>query len=156
MSNARKVYIVFSWLFVVAIMLLIFGLSAQNAEESKELSDSLVSKILQWIEVYIDGELIRKFAHMLEFTALSFCLGNAIFATWETKKAFAIAPSVTILCAVADEIHQIFVPGRAFQLSDILVDSAGAVIGIMAFIIICKIFMMIKERGNKDGNIKTI
>ena len=112
MSNARKIYVVFSWLLVVVIMILIFSLSAQDAEESKELSDSLVSKILQWLEVYIDGELIRKFAHMLEFTALSFCLGNAIFTTWETKKASVISLSATVLCAIADEIHQIFVPGR--------------------------------------------
>ena len=156
MSNARKIYMLFSWLFVVVIMFLIFGLSAQDAEESKELSDSIVSKIIQWLEVYIDGELIRKFAHMLEFAALSFCLRNAIFTTWETKKASVISLSVTILCAITDEIHQIFVPGRAFQLSDLLIDSAGAVMGIAAYMIIYKIFMMIKERGNNNGSIKTI
>ena len=47
----------------------------------------------------------------------------------KTKSATIIAFAITVLCAVGDEIHQIFVPGRAFQTSDILVDSAGALIG---------------------------
>ena len=156
MSNKRKIYIVFSWLFVAIIMVIIFKLSAQNAEESKELSDSLVSKIFQWIELYIDGELIRKFAHMLEFTALSFFLDNSIYATWKRKNANIIAFSITVLYAVGDEIHQLFVPGRAFQTSDILVDSMGALIGAVLFFVILKLMFNIKERGNKDGSIETV
>ena len=156
MTVKRKIYIVFSWILVLIILFLITSLSAQNADDSKELSDSIVSKILQWLELYIDGELIRKFAHMLEFTALSFCLCNSIFATWETKKAHLISLVLTVVCAVGDEIHQIFVPGRAFQFSDILIDSAGAILGIVAYLIIYKIFLIIKERGNKNGSIKTV
>ncbi len=156
MKKGKIIYLVFSWLLVLVILGFIFNLSAQDAEESKELSDSLVSKIFQWLQVYIDGELIRKFAHMLEFTALSFSLYNGILATWEIKKAPLISLMLTTICAVGDEIHQIFVPGRAFQLSDILVDSIGAVIGIVAYLIMYKIYLRLKERGNKNGNIKTI
>ena len=156
MKKGKIIYLVFSWLLVLVILGFIFNLSAQDAEESKELSDSLVSKIFQWLEVYIDGELIRKFAHMLEFTALSFSLYNGIFATWEFKKAPLISLMLTVICAVGDEFHQIFVPGRAFQLSDILVDSIGAVIGIVAYLIMYKIYLNLKERGNKNGSIKTI
>lgn len=156
MSNKRKIYIVFSWLFVAIIMVMIFKLSAQNAEESKELSDSLVSKILQWLQVNIGGDLIRTLAHMFEFTVLSFFLGNSIYATWKSKSANLIAFAITVLYAVSDEIHQLFVPGRAFQTSDILVDSMGALIGAALFFVILKLRFNIKERGNKDGSIKTI
>ena len=156
MKKGKIIYLVFSWLLVLVILGFIFNLSAQDAEESKELSDSLVSKIFQWLQVYIDGELIRKFAHMLEFTALSFSLYNGILATWEIKKAPLISFMLTTICAVGDELHQIFVPGRAFQLSDILVDSIGAVIGIVAYLIMYKIYLNLKERGNKNGSIKTI
>ncbi len=156
MSTKRKICIVFSWLVVAVITMMIYKLSAQNAEESKELSDSLVSKILQWIQVYIDGELIRKFAHMLEFTALSFFLANSIYVTLKTKSATIIAFAITVLCAVGDEIHQIFVPGRAFQTTDILVDSAGALIGAILYFALVKLIFNIKERGKENGNIKTI
>lgn len=156
MKAGKIIYLVLSWLLVLVILGFIFSLSAQDAEESKELSDSLVSKIFQWIELYIDGELIRKFAHMLEFTALSFSLYNGIFATWELKKSPIISLLITVICAIGDEIHQIFVPGRAFQLSDILIDSIGAIIGVVAYLIMYKIYLILKERGNRNGSIKTI
>lgn len=156
MKAGKIIYIVFSWLLVLVILGFIFSLSAQDAEESKELSDSLVNRIFQWIELYIDGELIRKFAHMLEFTALSFSLYNAILTTFELKKAHLISLALTVICAVGDEIHQFFVPGRAFQLSDILIDSIGAIIGAVAYLIMYKIYLIIKERGNRNGSIKTI
>ena len=156
MKKGRIIYLVFSWLLVLVILSFIFNLSAQDAEESKELSDSLVSKIFQWLQVYIDGEMIRKFAHMLEFTALSFSLYNGIFVTWELKNVPLISLVLTVICAVGDELHQIFVPGRAFQFSDILVDSIGAVIGVVVYLLMYKIYLTIKERGNKNGSIKTV
>ena len=156
MSLKRKVYIVFSWALTLLILSFIFSLSAQNAEESKELSDSLASKILQWIQIYIDGELIRKFAHMIEFAALSFSLGNSINATWKTENSKIMAFAITVLCAAGDEIHQIFVPGRAFQTSDILVDSLGALIGVLVWIVLLKIISKTGKRGNKDGSIETV
>ena len=133
MKAGKIIYLIFSWALVLVILGFIFSLSAQDAEESKELSDSLVSKIFQWIEIYIDGELIRKFAHMLEFTALSFSLYNAIFVTWEIKTAPIISLVLTVICAVGDEIHQIFVPGRACQFLDMMVDLAGIVSGMLVF-----------------------
>lgn len=156
MRIGRIIYIVLSWSLVLVILGFIFSLSAQNAEESKELSDSLVSRIIGWINLYIDGELLRKFAHMLEFTALSFSLYNAIFATCEKGKSGLISLVITVMIAIGDEIHQIFVPGRAFQFSDILIDGIGAIIGVIAYFTIYRIFMIIKERGNKNGSIKTI
>lgn len=156
MKLRKMTYIIFSWALVLIVLGLIFRLSAQNAEESKEFSDSLVSKILQWINLYIDGELLRNFAHLLEFTALSFSLNNAISVTWEKKMSGLISFAVTVIIAAGDEIHQIFVPGRAFQFSDLLIDGIGAIIGVIAYTIIYKMFSMIKERGNKNGSVKTI
>lgn len=156
MKYGRIIYIIVSWTLVVIFLGFIFSLSAQDAEESKELSDSLVSRIIEWINLYIDGETLRKIAHMLEFTALAFSLNNAIFATWEKKNSSIISFVLTVAVMISDEIHQIFVPGRAFQFSDLLIDGIGAIIGVIAYIIIYKMFLMIKERGNKNGSVKTI
>lgn len=156
MTIKRKIYILISWILVLLILGGIFSLSAQDAEESRELSDSIVSKILEWISLYIDGESLRKIAHMLEFTALSFSLNNAISATFEKKGASLISFILTIIVMISDEIHQIFVPGRAFQFSDLLIDGFGAILGIIAYLIIYKMFLIIMERGNENGSIKTI
>ena len=156
MKKGKIIYTILSWIVTAIILLCIFSLSAQNADDSKELSDSFVRKILEWLHLDIPGEVLRKFAHMLEFTALAACLGNAIYTTWKYRFSAVISLFVTVICAVGDEIHQIFVPGRAFQLSDILIDSIGAVIGITAYLILYKIYQIIKERGNKNGNSQTV
>lgn len=157
MKYGKLIYTIISWLLVIILLAIIFSLSAQDAEESKELSDSLVARIIVWINLYIDGETLRKIAHMLEFTAFSFCLNNAIFATCEKKKVSLISSFLlAVAVIVSDEIHQIFVPGRAFQFSDLLIDGLGAIIGIISYQILCKIFLIFKERGNKNGSIKTL
>lgn len=43
----------------------------------------------------------------------------------KNKKFIVLAIIISIIYAISDEIHQIFVPGRAFAISDILIDSAG-------------------------------
>jgi VanZ family protein len=41
-----------------------------------------------------------------------------------------IALGVCMLYAASDEVHQIFIPGRGAQVKDVLIDSAGAFVGI--------------------------
>ena len=40
--------------------------------------------------------------------------------------------------AATDEIHQLFVPGRSGQMSDVILDSAGALAGTVAFTAVCR------------------
>ena len=151
MSKSRKKYITISWILVAVCMGIIFFLSAQNGEESSDLSGSFVATILQWLKITIDEETLRTFAHMLEFMGLSVLIFNATYATWEIKMTPLIAFAGTVLYATTDEIHQIFVPERAFQISDILIDSTGALIGVTASFVILQLILFIK-RGNKNGN----
>ena len=44
---------------------------------------------------------------------------------------------IAALYAASDEIHQLFVPGRSGQLSDVILDSAGALAGVAAFTVLC-------------------
>lgn len=152
MTRSRKIYVGVSWVLVVACMVIIFCLSAQNGEESSELSSSFVTAFLEWLGLTVNEGLLRACAHCLEFMGLSMLTFNAIYATFETKLTSVIAFAGTVLYAITDEIHQIFVPGRAFQISDILVDSTGALLGVIASFIILKIILFIKKRGNKNGN----
>ncbi len=152
MTKSRKVYVVISWILVVACMVAIFCLSAQTAEDSADLSGSFIRAIFQLIGIELQQEGIRTVAHCLEFMGLSFLMFNAIFATWEKKITPLLAFVGTVLYAITDEIHQIFVPGRAFQISDILVDSTGALIGVIATFIILKVILYIVKRRKANGN----
>ena len=141
---------------MVICMGIIFSLSAQSGEESSELSNSFVRTFLEKLGLTIEEGFLRSCAHCLEFVGLSVLIFNAVFATFEMKLTPLIAFVVTVFYAITDEIHQIFVPDRAFQLSDILVDSTGALIGIIVSLIILRLYLTVKERGNKNGSIKTI
>ncbi len=152
MTRSRKIYVGVSWVLVAVCMLIIFCFSAQTAEESSELSGSFILALLEWLGLELEQEVIRTIAHCLEFMGLSVLTFNATYATWETKLTPVISFAGTVFYAITDEIHQIFVPGRAFQISDILVDSTGALIGAIASLIILKIILTIKERRNKNGN----
>ena len=141
-----------SWVLVVICMGIIFLLSAQNGEESSDLSGSFVMALLNGLGIVIDEGILRSIAHCLEFMGLSVLIFNAVYITWFLKLTPIIAFLGTVFYAITDEIHQIFVPERAFQISDILVDSTGALIGVVASFIILKTILFIKKRGNKNGN----
>lgn len=148
----RKIHVSISWVLVAICMGIIFFLSAQNGEESSDLSGSFVMALLNGLGIVIDEGLLRSIAHCLEFMGLSVLLFNAVYATWALKITPIVAFLGTVFYAITDEIHQIFVPERAFQISDILVDSTGALIGVIASLIILKIILYIMKRGNKNGN----
>ena len=152
MTTKRKIHIGISWVLVIICMGIIFALSAQVADDSQELSDSFIRKIFETFGIVIESDLIRTIAHCLEFMGLSVLLFNAVYVTWFLKLTPIIAFLGTTFYATTDEIHQTFVPGRAFQISDILVDSTGALIGVTASFVILKIILSIKKRGNKNGN----
>lgn len=152
MTTKRKIHIIISWVLVVICMGIIFFLSAQNGEESSDLSGSFVMALLNGLGIVIDEGVLRSIAHCLEFMGLSVLLFNAVYVTWFLKLTPIIAFFGTVFYAITDEIHQIFVPERAFQISDILVDSTGALIGVIASFVILRVILYIMKRGNKNGN----
>ena len=152
MTLKRKIYIIISWALVAACMGFIFWMSGFDATESSGMSDSIIRKILDVFGEEFSSFVVRKAAHMLEFCALAMALCNAIYATFEFKTTPIIAFVCTVLYAVTDEIHQLFVEGRACRIFDVFVDSCGALAGIIISVIIFKIIISIKKRGNKNGN----
>jgi len=45
---------------------------------------------------------------------------------------------ICILYASSDEMHQIFVPSRGAQVNDVIIDTAGACVGILVYSIISR------------------
>ena len=46
---------------------------------------------------------------------------------------------ICVLYAVSDEVHQIFVPGRGAEVKDVLIDSAGASVGVLMYLVISRL-----------------
>ncbi len=84
---------------------------------------------------------IRSFAHFAEFVPLGFLVFLLALSTVYSHRrtrlyifCFALSVVFCILCALGDEIHQIYVPGRKFEQKDIATDTLGSFIGmIIAF-----------------------
>ena len=62
----------------------------------------------------------------------------AAIVTGTTSRRNLIIPALSwtfcILYAASDEFHQLFVPGRAGLITDVCIDSAGALLGILLFL----------------------
>lgn len=127
------------WAAVILWMALIFFLSAQVAEQSEKLSTGITEKIIIVIKNVIPdaglivgtmNHMVRKYAHFFAYLMLGALTANAFSSSGvRGSKGIAAAIIVCVLYAASDEIHQLFVPGRSCQFTDVLIDSAGAAIG---------------------------
>lgn len=133
--------------FVLCLwMLLIFSLSAQPATASSELSGSVQEKLVQLVgkiapklaESIRNGDgvwemlttIVRKSAHFMLYLILGVLAVETAWAYDIREKRFLLALILCFLYAVSDEVHQIFVSGRAGRAYDVLVDTLGALSGI--------------------------
>lgn len=142
----KKAKIIISWALVIACMAVIFSLSAQTAGESSEVSGWLIFIM----KLNISQDFIRTVAHFLEYAGLAVLVFNALYQTFGYQRPVA-SLVISALYAASDEIHQLFVEGRAFQLSDIAIDSLGAASGIIVLILLIKLVSKIKGGGFVDG-----
>lgn len=136
------------WLFAVAVAVVIFGFSADSAEKSDEISQGLLSVIIEYIGNIISHNTLRKIAHFTEFAALGFFVGGGIrFSFLNDKISAPLIPCM--LYAFADEIHQFYIPDRACRIFDVLVDTLGSLTGILIFALFIGIIAKIKEKKRR-------
>ena len=127
-----------SLLLVILWMIFIFVMSSFDATSSSNQSNFIVDIITGIINIKDIGLLsliIRKLAHFTEYFILGILVIN--FITRYDKKII-IAILLCIIYATSDEIHQIFVPGRSCQITDIMIDSLGSIMGIYLYKLITK------------------
>ena len=118
----------------------IFAFSAQTGEESGELSGAIVHGSVglmgelgalfrtDWDALQLLSLLVRKGAHMGVFFILTGLLFLGFRKLWTDRKAcMTWAMGLCAVLAALDEFHQLFVPGRDGKLSDVLIDTCGAV-----------------------------
>ena len=134
-TNFQKIYFYISLVIVLGLFVLIFCLSHQNGEESTETSGWFTALLNFIFPFELTEDFVRTMAHFSEFACLSFFTNN-LFVAYKEKLLPIIACALSFLYAITDEIHQIFVPGRACQFVDMMVDLAGIVSGMFVFTIL--------------------
>ena len=147
---------------LIGIMGFIYYMSAQPVVRSGEMSfriDRLVCRLFvdgfenmtaeqQQVAVYDMDFRVRKSAHFLEYTMLGLILmlTGRTFLTSHQKTAAMLTGAVY---AALDEFHQYFVPGRACQVRDVLIDYSGIVTGILTALLLMRIIRAIRnQRGS--------
>ncbi len=145
----------------------IFFFSAQADEESTAVSGGVSYRLVGitrlFLHLNIDEEqireivnaiegFVRKSAHMAEFAVLAVLLYLWI-DRWKVVRAQRACAAVVFaaLYACSDEIHQLFVPGRAGRIFDVMLDSLGALTGMVLFLLLEQIVMLIRRRKHKAG-----
>ena len=131
-------------ILILLWMYIVFGFSGQNGEESSGISFKISmlltrnnEEISKTIEPYI-----RKIAHFSEY-AVGGILIFLLILTFEkiSPKVRNISSIIiTIIYAIFDEVHQLFVPGREGKIVDVYIDTLGIITGILFINLIIKVF----------------
>jgi len=148
-------------ILAVCWMAVIFTFSARNADLSTQDSMSigiLFGRLIVPSFAEMDTQMqvsfadmidhpIRKMAHATEYAILGFLLTGSC-VDYNRKRPGRIAVPVILgsLYAVSDELHQMFVPGRSCELTDMLIDSGGVILGTLFGLLIFVYWKSRKEQ----------
>jgi len=119
------------WLPVLLVGTFIFLLSS-----SSDPDGLLPEAVYQWIyRTHVWNirltKILGPLAHLSSFGLLAFFLTRALAPRQQnTRNICGLAFLLTCLYALSDEFHQLFVPGRAFELLDLFLDCLGGFTGI--------------------------
>lgn len=132
------------WTGVLAMAAIIFGFSAQTAEESSAISDRVAAI---WLPFFSGEELIfiiRKLGHLSEYLIFGVLL-YGLMGSYERKHAGFLAWLAGTGYAITDELHQLFSDGRSAELRDVLIDSTGVFLGVMAAMLAVQLYRKRKK-----------
>lgn len=152
-------------------MIVIFRFSMDTGTSSHELSDLCVQIFNKAIYSFTGKDLrisitpehyamvelfFRKLAHMGIYFILSINVMVVLF-TFNMKMISRIFISVffCFIYACTDEFHQMFVDGRGASFFDCLIDTTGAILGIVAALILyCILYTIMTKYQKNHGLIK--
>ena len=155
--NKDKIKKTISIILLIMWMGLIFYFSQQDATDSSSLSNGFIATIysfitgkeatLEVLEKY--SFIVRKLAHFSVYFVLGLLSFNVMFQ-FKTKYKYGYAFLISFIYSISDEIHQIFIPGRAGQVRDVLIDSSGALLAILICYLIS--YLVLKSKNKKINN----
>jgi VanZ family protein len=127
---------VFVWLGVIFV--------ASGDLMSAEHTSRFLVPFLLWLKPDISVETlaeihfcVRKAAHVTEYAILALLLSRAVFREtnlkWARSTLFVGAGIACVFVAAGDEFRQSFVESRGASPWDVMIDSAGAIFGLLIY-----------------------
>lgn len=135
---------IITFMLTIAACITIFKFSSEDSGKSTGTSDFVIECIINSNPFTKDLDSaekesikenikmpIRKLAHFSIYTVLGIAT-ICHMSTYSIVRYKRIGCSLIIgmLYAISDEIHQLFVPGRSGQMTDVLIDTMGVLFGI--------------------------
>ena len=142
-------------ILLLALYMLIFGFSNQDAEQSGALSMRFSEGCVDFLNAISGGRWseafmydlaeyfehpVRKMAHFGEYM----CVGILTYFVWspwinKRKALYILVVILVFVSAALDEIHQYFVPGRWCSFADVGLDTAGGVFGLLLCLLAARV-----------------
>lgn len=110
-----------------------------SSSQSGFVADILYPPFEDIIEVNKFYQIIRKLAHFTEFMLLGIVF-SLFYLSIGKNKYYFITLIHGLIVAIIDETIQLFIPGRAGLITDVLIDTSGVLFGLFIIILINKIF----------------
>lgn len=124
----------------IFLMILIFMFSHQTGSESSGLSSQIVLWMQTYLHIPISEFIVRKAAHMSEYALLTLTLIYGFYKNhYPIQKIMIYSLIGTFLYACSDEMHQLFIGGRAGQFTDVLIDTCGGCLTIIFYDVLTKL-----------------
>ena len=153
---SQRMRVILSLVAVLVVAAMIFMFSAQEGDMSSKVSGRVTEYVLTvFVRGFRDmpaarraaymerwGHAIRKLAHFSEYALLAFTLTAFWHYLPGNRRLWQVALLAWLLAtayAGSDELHQMFVGGRAGMPMDVFIDCAGAATGTMAAILLIRL-----------------
>ncbi len=140
-------------------MTVIFGFSAEDGQQSQSFSDRITIKVVKVIYPDYDSLtlasqkmhfnkisfLVRKTGHFGEYAILGILWSVFLLSFGRARRLkyriFTVIPVfICMIYASTDEFHQGFVDGRSPKVMDVIIDTCGALAGVLFILIVRYIF----------------
>ncbi len=166
-SLKRKTAVtVLAAVWLLALYAVIFGFSAQDGEQSGNLSQMISEKCVElinslsgghWSQAFMEGlteyfeHPIRKLAHFSEYA----CMGILVYVLWSQwlcrgKRLYLLTVGWVFCSAAADEFHQLFVPGRYGSFADVCLDTCGGAFGLLLCVLAGRLPQRFVKKRNRQ------
>ena len=141
--------IIFTILLIIW-MVTVWSFSNQNADTSSGVSGGFLYRLFN---ITMDNEnidtyqfLIRKTAHFSIYFIGGFISYMLLESIDYKKNKYLAVVAFIFLFASTDEFHQTFVNGRSGQVSDVMLDTSGAIL----FLLITYLYNKFKAKNKLD------
>jgi VanZ family protein len=143
------------------MLAVIFTISSEKGSQSARMSQQIIIQGIHVIETITHVEItvlnnqsyaevlntaIRKLGHILEYTILAIAVECLLYLyKVRGRRLRILCFALCFIYACSDEFHQLFISDRSGKYIDVLIDSAGIIIGIGSFYVLLQVFKWCKS-----------